>query len=93
MIRICAWCQQEGKYEVQELSSRKTDEHQSHGICQNHALRLRHAYRRSLLPQTRLTSPQQYKRSSSTNIRMRLLSILHSFPFFSRRTSSCLSVQ
>ena len=93
MIRICAWCQQEGKLGVQELPSGKTDEQQSHGICQNHALRLRRTYRRSPLSQTRLTSPQHYKRSSSTNIPMRLLSILHSFTGYSRRTNSCLSVQ
>ena len=51
MIRICAWCQQEGKLGVQELPGENTAEQQSHGICQNHALRLRHTYRPSLLPQ------------------------------------------
>ena len=76
MIRICAWCQQEGKLGVQELPGEKAYEQQSHGICQNHALRLRHTYRRSLLRQSHLTSPQ-HKRVSSWNISMRLLSGRH----------------
>ena len=61
MIRICAWCQQEGKLEVQELPGEKAYEQQSHGICSNHALRLRHTYRRSVLRQPHLTSPQRSK--------------------------------
>ena len=76
MIRICAWCQQEGKLGVQEFPGEKADEQQSHGICQNHALRLRHTYRRSLLRQPHVTSPQ-HKRASSLNIPMRLFSSLH----------------
>ena len=75
MIRICAWCQQESKLEVQELPSEKAYEQQSHGICQNHALRLRHTYRRSLLRQPHLPSPQ-HKRVSSLNIPMKLFSSL-----------------
>lgn len=77
MIRICAWCQQEGKLEVQELPGGKAYEQQSHGICQNHALRLRHTYRRTVLRQPHLTSPQHSKQASSLNIHMRLLSSLH----------------
>ena len=65
MIRICAWCQQESKLGVQELASEKAAEQQSHGICQNHALRLRNTYRRSLLRQTHLTSPQYSKQAST----------------------------
>ena len=75
MIRICAWCQQEGKLEVQELPGEKAYEQQSHGICSNHALRLRHTYRRSVLRQPHLTSPQ-HKRVSSLNFPMRLFSSL-----------------
>ena len=77
MIRICAWCQQEGKLGVQELPGEKAHEQQSHGICNNHALRLRRTYRRSLLRQPHLTSPQHYKRSSILKSTMRLLSSLH----------------
>ena len=77
MIRICAWCQQEGKLEFQELLGEKADEQQSHGICQNHALRLRHTYRRSLVRQPHLTSPQHSKRASSLKIPISFFSSLH----------------
>ena len=77
MIRICAWCQQEGKLGVQELPGEKAHEQQSHGICHNHALRLRRTYRRSLLRQPHLTSPQHLKQGSTLNVPMRLLSSLH----------------
>jgi hypothetical protein len=76
MIRICAWCQQEGKLEVQELPGEKAYEQQSHGICPNHALRLRHTYLRGGLRQPHLPSPR-HKRTSSWNIPMRLFSSLH----------------
>jgi len=78
MIRICAWCQQEGKLGAQELPGEKADEQQSHGICQNHALRLRHTYSHSLHPQPHLTSPHHSKQVSALNIPMRqLLSALY----------------
>ena len=48
MIRCCAWCHQEGKLEVLEITGEGADAQQSHGICRHHALRLRHEYRRSL---------------------------------------------
>ena len=93
MIWICAWCQQEGKLGVQKLPSEKNPEQQSHGICQNHALHLRHTYRPSLLRQPCTTSSQGYKRSSNLKIPMSLLSSLHSFTCYSRRISSYLSLQ
>ena len=57
MIRICAWCQQEGKLEVLGITGEGADAQQSYGICLNHALRLRHEYRRSLFRGTIPTSP------------------------------------
>jgi hypothetical protein len=77
MIRICAWCQQESNnLEVEELPGEKAYEQQSHGICPNHALRLRHTYLRGGLRQPHLPSPR-HKRTSSWNIPMRLFSSLH----------------
>jgi|GEM_PF-2924700 len=52
MIRICAWCQQEGKLGVLEATGEGSDTQQSHGICPYHVRRLRHTYRRSLPPRT-----------------------------------------
>jgi len=45
MIRICAWCQQEGKRETLGTSSGNMNEPESHGICQDHVLRLRQSYK------------------------------------------------
>jgi hypothetical protein len=44
MIRICAWCQQEGKREILSASPGSHMEPESHGICQDHVLRLRQSY-------------------------------------------------
>ena len=57
MIRCCAWCQQEGKLEVLEITGEGADAQQSHGICRYHALRLCHEYRRSFFRGTIPTSP------------------------------------
>jgi len=57
MIRCCAWCQQEGKLDVLEITGEGADAQQSHGICRHHALRLRHEYRRSLFHGTIPTLP------------------------------------
>lgn len=56
MIRICAWCQQEGQQAIQKQSSKVPAVSISHGICQYHALGLRGTYRRSLLLQPGSTS-------------------------------------
>ena len=56
MLRCCAWCHQEGKLEVLEITGEGADAQQSHGICRHHALRLRHEYRRSLFRVTIPTS-------------------------------------
>ena len=45
MIRICAWCQQEGKREILGTSPENPREPVSHGICQDHVLRLRQSYK------------------------------------------------
>lgn len=52
MIKICAWCEQEDQRDYQKEIPGRTLGQISHGICQNHALRLRHRYRRSFLRQT-----------------------------------------
>ena len=59
MIRICAWCQQEGKREILGMSPGNMNEPESHGICQDHVLRLRQSYkpnRRLPIPTTTLFS-------------------------------------
>jgi len=57
MIQICAWCQQEGSQDVQGQIANRPLAKISHGICRNHALNLRHTYRRSLLRQPVTMSP------------------------------------
>ena len=49
MIKICAWCRQDGQSETRENPSLQSDAQISHGICRYHELRLRLQYRRSLL--------------------------------------------
>ena len=56
MIRICAWCQKEGHQSNQEQMPESSFGQISHGICRNHALSLRHTFRRSLLRQSVSTS-------------------------------------
>lgn len=48
MIKICAWCEQEDQRDVQAQRSANSSEQISHGICRNHARRLRHSYLSSL---------------------------------------------
>ncbi|MDR4494203.1 MAG: hypothetical protein R3B74_07235 [Nitrospirales bacterium] len=49
MIKICAWCRQDGQSGIMENSSLHSDAPVSHGICRYHELRLRLQYRRTLL--------------------------------------------
>lgn len=47
MIRICAWCRQEGKTGIlgsNSGGSGEINEPESHGICHDHGLRLRQAF-------------------------------------------------
>jgi hypothetical protein len=67
MIRICAWCQQEGHQGNQEQMPESSLGLISHGICQYHSLGLQRTYRRSLLRQPVSTSSH---RSSSTSSRI-----------------------
>ena len=67
MIRICAWCQQEGHQGNQEQMPESSLGLISHGICQYHALGLQRTYRPSLLRQPISTSSH---RSSSTSSRI-----------------------
>lgn len=49
MIRICAWCRQEGKLGILEANpeeSTKKVEFESHGICYDHGLRLRQSFQK-----------------------------------------------
>ncbi|HNP29683.1 MAG TPA: hypothetical protein PKK23_11595 [Nitrospirales bacterium] len=49
MIRICAWCRQEGKTGIIGTSTGnpgETKEAESHGICHDHGIRLRQAFKR-----------------------------------------------
>lgn len=51
MIRICAWCRQEGKTGIlgrNSVDSAEINEPESHGICHDHGLRLRQAFTRNL---------------------------------------------
>ncbi len=51
MIRICAWCRQEGKAGILGRNpgeSGEINEPESHGICHDHGLRLRQAFTRNL---------------------------------------------
>lgn len=51
MIRICAWCRQEGKAGILGRNSPESEEikePESHGICPDHGLRLRQTFRRNL---------------------------------------------
>ena len=48
MIRICAWCRQEGKPGILGMSPEKPgeiNEQESHGICSDHGLRLRQSFK------------------------------------------------
>lgn len=52
MIRICAWCRQEGKAGFLGTSPqepREIDQVESHGICPDHGIRLRQSFKRNLL--------------------------------------------
>jgi len=49
VIRICAWCQQEGKSEMIGTIPEELHDQVSHGICQDHGLRLRASFKRNLL--------------------------------------------
>jgi hypothetical protein len=52
MIRICAWCRQEGKPGILGASPgepTKINEPESHGICQDHGISLRQTFERDLL--------------------------------------------
>ncbi|MDH5586997.1 MAG: hypothetical protein OEZ05_10245 [Nitrospirota bacterium] len=57
MIQICAWCQQEGLQDVHRQMSERPLAKISHGICPDHARRLRHSYRPSLFREPVATSP------------------------------------
>ncbi|HNP60973.1 MAG TPA: hypothetical protein PKM72_09050 [Nitrospirales bacterium] len=51
MIRICAWCRQEGKTGILGRNpgeSGEMNEPESHGICHDHGLLLRQAFTRNL---------------------------------------------
>jgi hypothetical protein len=48
MIRICAWCRQEGKSGILGTSPGEVDGPESHGICHAHGLSLRQAFTRNL---------------------------------------------
>ncbi len=57
MMQICAWCAQENPRNIQLQKPENPLKQVSHGICQDHARRLRNSYRRShtssrLLPLT-----------------------------------------
>jgi hypothetical protein len=49
VIRICAWCRQEGKPGILEANPEelaKKVEPESHGICYDHGLRLRQSFKK-----------------------------------------------
>jgi hypothetical protein len=59
MIRICAWCREEGKTEILGRNpgeSNEIHEPESHGICHEHGLRLRETFTRNLGPRPLSTS-------------------------------------
>jgi len=67
MIRICAWCRQEGKTGMLGTSPGEPgeiNEPESHGICHEHGLRLRQTFTRNLvhqpLPNTLSPSPVSF---------------------------------
>ncbi len=68
MIQICAWCEQEGQQDIYEKMAGRLPGQISHGICRNHALRLRHGYRRTLLRRTVAPFPHSSKSPSNHNI-------------------------
>ncbi len=59
MIKICAWCEQEDQRDIQAQRLESSSEQISHGICHNHARRLRHSYRSSLHRQSAALSPHR----------------------------------
>ncbi len=57
MIQICAWCEQEDQRNIPTQNAENPLEQVSHGICRDHARRLRNGLRRNLLRRTHDTSP------------------------------------
>ena len=59
MIRICAWCREEGKTGIIGTSPGEPggiNEPESHGICHDHGLSLQQAFRRTHAPHPLLTA-------------------------------------